>query len=200
MFDIPREILEKPQALSKSEGWHILNHPLQSYKIISRYLRCFEDVALIALQHHEAWNGEGYPKRLEGTDIELESRIVRIADAFTALISERPYRPAFGGHQAMKWLVSGTMVQFDPQLLRSFVHLMGMYPVGSLAELNNGSIVQVLEYPEGVQALKPRVRIINPGVFKPGETIDLRDEQGLFIKKALEREIMLMEAQDKLIG
>ncbi|MDR2535327.1 MAG: HD-GYP domain-containing protein [Treponema sp.] len=200
MLCIPQEILEKPESLSKAEQWYILTHPLQSYKVIGRELHCFEDVALIALQHHESWNGEGYPKRLAGADIELESRIIAVADAFTAMITERPYRRAFGGHQAMKNLVSNTMIQFDPEVLKAFVHLMGMYPVGSMVELNNGAAARVLEYAEGVPLLKPRVRLIQNGTC-----VDLLSEKGLLIKKSLERKDILMNMsetadQDKLTG
>lgn len=189
MFCIPQDIVEKPGSLSNAEQWYIVTHPIQSYKTINRELNCSEDVAQIALQHHEFWNGEGYPKRLTGTEISLEARIIAVAGAFAAMIGERPYRRALGGHEAMKGLVSHITVRFAPDILKAFVSLIGMYPIGSVVELTDGTIVQVLEYSKDAPLLKPRVRIIADHEQKRVEQrkpVDLSGEKGLFIKRALD--------------
>ena len=165
-----------------------MTHPFQSYKIIYRELKCFEGVAQISLQHHESWNGEGYPKGISKTAIELEARIIAAADAFCAMVSERPYRGALEGHQAMKNLLANNMLRFDPDIVKLFVQIMGMYPIGSLVELNNGAIARVIEHWEAAPLLKPRVRILahpSGDLCTPSETVDLLQEKGLFIKKAL---------------
>ncbi|MDR0563052.1 MAG: HD-GYP domain-containing protein [Spirochaetaceae bacterium] len=196
MLCIPSEIREKTDTLSKSEWCYILTHPIQSYKVIGRELHCLEDVALIAMQHHEAWNGKGYPKRLAGADIALEARIISVADAFTAIISDRPYRSGMGGHQAMERLVSDATGQFDPDILKSFARIMGMYPIGSLVELTNGAAARILQYVPGESQLKPLVRIVTGAPQEPlskGETRNLAAEKGLLIKRPLNRQDVLMD-------
>ena len=78
------------------------SHPLYTYRFICRDLLFPEEIGLIALQHHERWDGEGYPRRLSGNDIELGARIISVADAFEAMVSEKPYRNSMLGYQAMK--------------------------------------------------------------------------------------------------
>lgn len=188
MFCIPQEILNKSASLSKMEHWYILTHPVQGYQIIERELKCFEGVAQVALQHHESWNGAGYPKGLSRSQIDPEAQIIAITDTFCALISERPYRCSLGGHQAMKTLLANNTAQFDPAIVNIFIQVMGIYPIGSLVELNNGMTAQVIAYEEGASRFKPRLRILSNtagDLYDEYQTVDLAHEKGLFIKKAI---------------
>jgi len=81
-------------------------HPLLSYRIITKELMYPDDVGLIGLQHHERWDAEGYPRKTEGTEIDVLARIVSVADAFEAMVSEKPYRNSMIGYAAMKALLS----------------------------------------------------------------------------------------------
>ncbi len=74
----------------------------------------------IALSHHEKWNGAGYPHGLAGGDIPVESRIVALADVFDALISERPYKPAFSLEKSRAILAEESGRHFDPEVCRAF--------------------------------------------------------------------------------
>ncbi|MDR2484918.1 MAG: HD-GYP domain-containing protein [Treponema sp.] len=188
MFCIPQEILNKSASLSKMEHWYILTHPVQGYQVIERELECFEGVAQVALQHHESWNGAGYPKGLSGSQIDPEAQIIAITDTFCAMISERPYRCSLGGHQAIKTLLANNTTQFDPAIVSIFIQVMGIYPIGSLVELNNGMTAQVIAYEEGASLFKPRLRILSNtagDLYDEHQTIDLVHEKGLFIKKAI---------------
>ena len=133
MLCIPHNVLDKSESLSKSEYWYILTHPLQSSKIIEKELRCSEQVSMIVSQHHEAWNGKGYPKKLAGNDIVLEARIISVASAFVAMNSERSYRPSLGRQKALSNLIANAGVQFDPDVVKVFVHLTGAYSVEQAA-------------------------------------------------------------------
>jgi HD-GYP domain-containing protein (c-di-GMP phosphodiesterase class II) len=73
--------------------------------------------------HHERYDGKGYPQGLSGEDIPLLARIIAIADAYSALISPRPYRPAYPPQQAMRILIEEAGKQFDPQLMKVFTLL-----------------------------------------------------------------------------
>lgn len=79
------------------------------------------EIAEYVLAHHERWNGSGYPKGLKGEQIPLKSRIIAVADAFDAMISERPYKNSLSREEAVKELIKNAGVQFDPELVKIFV-------------------------------------------------------------------------------
>ena len=190
MFRLPKEILEKKGGLSEAELQRMKNHPLYSHKIVSKELLYPEDVGLIALQHHERWDGEGYPKQLSGIAIDMGARIVSVADAFEAMVSQKSYRSSMIGYQAIKNLLSDNSRRFDPDVLKAFIQTMGIYPIGSIVLLNNGALTRVMEV-HGDVPLRPKVQVLIDEfgkVFKheEGDVIDLLTEKSLFIAKAVD--------------
>jgi cyclic di-GMP phosphodiesterase len=121
---IPDSILLKPGKLSKSEIGVMRSHAQIGTEILSRSevpeLRLGET---IALNHHERWDGGGYPNGLAGAAIPLAARIVSIADVFDALVHERPYKPAWSIKDAVAEIASPRGDQFDPQLVDIFLQL-----------------------------------------------------------------------------
>ncbi len=114
-------ILLKPGKLDNDE-WDIMKqHTTMGGRILSG---SSSDLLLagevIALSHHEKWDGSGYPKGLAGEDIPLFGRICAVADVFDALISERPYKKAFSNEKAYEILREGRGTQFDPKVLDAF--------------------------------------------------------------------------------
>jgi hypothetical protein len=194
MLRLPGEITNKSGGLSEAELQRVQAHPLYTYKIITKELLYPEDVGLVALQHHERWDGEGYPRRISGANIDMGARIVSVADAFEAMVSEKPYRNSMMGYQAMKNLLSDNSRRFDPDVLKAFIKTMGIYPIGSVIMLNNGAIARVTEV-QGDAPLRPKIRLLIDEfgkVYKndEGELIDLLTEKSLFIAQALDpREI-----------
>ena len=190
MLRLPKEITDKSGGLSDAEIQRMQAHPLYTYKIITKELLYPEDVGLVALQHHERWDGEGYPRRIAGADIDIGARIVSVADAFEAMVSEKPYRNSMMGYQAMKNLLSDNSRRFDPDILKAFIKTLGIYPIGSIILLNNGVIARVTEV-QGDAPLRPKIRILIDEfgkMFKQdeGEVIDLLTEKSLFIARALD--------------
>jgi two-component system response regulator RpfG len=118
---IPDHILRKPGRLTRQEFELMKTHTLIGHDILkdspSRYLQLG---ALIALNHHEKFNGSGYPGRLGREDIPLPARIVSVADAYDALTSERPYKPASPMDRAIAYLREQRGGYFDPQCLDAF--------------------------------------------------------------------------------
>jgi len=190
MVRLPKEITGKSGGLSGEELQRMQAHPLYSYKIVTKELLYPEDVGLIALQHHERWDGEGYPRRISGTSINMGARIVSVADAFEAMVSEKPYRNSMIGYQAMKNLLSDNSRRFDPDVLKGFIKTMGIYPIGSIILLNNGAIARVTEV-QGDAPLRPKIRILIDEFGKmykqdEGDMLDLLTEKSLFIARALD--------------
>ncbi|MCL2069357.1 MAG: HD-GYP domain-containing protein [Treponema sp.] len=190
MLRMPKDIVEKRGGLSDAELQRIKSHPLYTYKIVNKELLYPEDVGLIVLQHHERWDGEGYPRRIAGTAIDVGARIVSVADAFEAMVSQKPYRNSMMGYQAMKNLLSDNLRRFDPDVIKAFIQTMGIYPIGSIILLNNGAMAKV-ENVKATAPLRPTIRILvdkDGKVFKQddGELIDLLAEKSLFIARAVD--------------
>jgi putative two-component system response regulator len=118
---IPDAILLKPGKLDSKEWETMRRHPLMGAEIIGRHeSELLETARTIALTHHERWDGTGYPAGLMGDGIPLEGRIVALADVFDALISVRPYKPAYDVGKSLTILDSEEGKHFDPALVAAF--------------------------------------------------------------------------------
>lgn len=190
MLRVPDDIIKKKGTLSPEEAQKMRAHPLLSYRIIIKELQYPDDVGLVGLQHHERWDGEGYPRKTAGQDIDLLARIVSVADAFEAMVSQKPYRNSMIGYAAIKNLLSDNSRRFDPDVLKAFVRSMGIYPIGSIVVLNNAAVARVIDT-HADAPLRPRLRIIVDEFGKhykddTGDTIDLLAEKSLFIARAVD--------------
>ena len=115
---IPDEILFKPGKLSKKEFEAMQNHSAIGYSMLSHSERdLLKAAAVIAHQHHEKWDGTGYPWRLKGEDIHIYGRIVGLSDVFDALLSEREYKSAWPLDDVMVWIKKESGLHFDPRLV-----------------------------------------------------------------------------------
>ncbi|MCL2007024.1 MAG: HD-GYP domain-containing protein [Treponema sp.] len=190
MLRMPKEIVEKRGGLSSAELQRIQAHTLHTYKIVNKELRYPDEIGAIVLQHHERWDGEGYPRQLSGQSIDIGARIVSVADAFEAMVSQKPYRNSMIGYQAMKNLLSDNLRRFDPDVVKAFIQTMGIYPIGSIILLNNGAIARVVNV-QATAPLRPTIRILVDETGKvlkkdEGKLIDLLAEKRLFISRAVD--------------
>jgi len=119
---IPDNILLKPGKLTSDELAIMQNHPMIGYKMLHNSRSKFIALAAeISLGHHEKFDGSGYPNRLAGKDIPLESRIVAVADVYDALTSVRPYKHEWTKEQALEYLLANKGGHFDPDCIDSFM-------------------------------------------------------------------------------
>jgi diguanylate cyclase (GGDEF)-like protein len=119
---VPEDILEKPAALTSSEWRTVVQHP-RIGQVILEQAAALKDAVPIILHHHERYAGHGYPYGLRATEIPLGARIVAIADAYDAMINDRPYKRAVGHEQAIAELRRHAGTQFDPELVELFCDL-----------------------------------------------------------------------------
>lgn len=119
---IPAEILSKPGELTRIEFEMIKAHPEAGYEILKN-VDFLWPIAQTVLQHHERFDGSGYPAGLQGEQILLEARIIAVADAVEAIASHRPYRPALGIDAAMKELTDHRGQLYDPEVVDICVRL-----------------------------------------------------------------------------
>lgn len=114
-------LLDKKGPLTADEWVAIRRHPEIGYHITNTTADMAE-IALAILGHHEWWDGSGYPKHLSGRKIPLLARIIAIAEAYDAMLSDRPYQPAMDQSRAVHALVHGAGTQFDPNIVAIFVN------------------------------------------------------------------------------
>ncbi|MDR2135460.1 MAG: HD-GYP domain-containing protein [Treponema sp.] len=187
MLRLPKEILAKRGGLSQEEVKLMRTHPLYTYRIISKELNYPDEVGFVALQHHERWDGQGYPASISGENIDIGARILSVADAFEAMVSKRPYRNSMVGYEAMKALMSDNQSRFDPDVLKAFIAIMGIYPIGSIVVLNDAVIARVTEVLPG-SPLRPKVQILIDKFGQKqqnGEILNLLTDKTHFISRAL---------------
>jgi two-component system, cell cycle response regulator len=116
---VPDAILSKPGPLSEAEWGYMREHTIVGDRILSA-APALEDAAKLVRASHERYDGAGYPDRLRGEEIPLGARIVAVCDAFHAMTSERPYRPALSVREALDELRRCSGAQFDPNVVSVF--------------------------------------------------------------------------------
>ncbi|HAJ93567.1 MAG TPA: GGDEF domain-containing protein [Synergistaceae bacterium] len=117
---IPASLLNKPEKLSEEEYEQIKIHSEKGYQIL-KSIDEYSALAESVLQHHERWDGKGYPEGLKEGDILLHSRIINVADAYEAMTSERPYKKAMTQKEALDELKKCRGEQFDPEIVNIFI-------------------------------------------------------------------------------
>ncbi len=165
---IPLHILNKPGKLTEDEFKIMKLHPVYTYKLIEEKSDISEVAKLIAAQHHEKYNGTGYPFGLKGEKINYYSRIVAVADVYDALTTDRVYRKAMLPYEAMKIIISGAKNHFDENIVKTFLQNLSIYPVGSHVKLNTGETAVIMQVDEK-HIIRPDILIIKD---KNGKFID----------------------------
>ena len=120
------DILLKKEALTSKEFEEIKKHPIKGARILSA-VSMFRDVAPIVQCHHERIDGKGYPEGLKGDKIPLLARIISIADAFDAMMSDRTYRIKLSFEDAIAQLKEGAGTQFDEEIVGVFIRILKDY-------------------------------------------------------------------------
>mgnify|MGYP000430383615 FL=1 len=120
---IPDAILLKPGRLTPDEFDHMKQHAAIGAQILANSSSALLQLAhKLAIEHHEKWDGSGYPNGLKGEQISVEGRIVAIADVFDALTAKRPYKEAWGVEEALEHMQAQAGKHFDPHLINLFVN------------------------------------------------------------------------------
>ncbi len=140
-----KELLNKTDDLSREEYELVKQHPQYGFDILRKY----EDISLlsshIAFQHHERWDGNGYPRGLAGESIHEYARIVSVADVYDALMADRPYRAPYSVNQAITIIKRMSGIHLDKRCVDAFVANIAIYPIGSIVELNSGVVGIVVD-------------------------------------------------------
>ncbi len=183
-------ILNKPDDLTRIEFDEVKRHTNYGFEMLRNYADLSLLSAHIAFQHHERWDGQGYPRGLKGEDIHEYARIVAVADVYDALLADRPYRPPYTVNQALTILERMSGVYLDPNFVTALVSNIAIYPVGSLVEISTGYIGMVMEINKAVPT-RPVIQVIVDNLGRRlGRThvIDLSQFNTIMVIKALNGE------------
>lgn len=156
---IPKEILDKPSILTNEEFAIIKKHPQIGYDYLVKNCILPLEAYNIVLQHHERFNGSGYPNGLIGSKTNMNSKIVAIADVYDAMVSDRPYRKGLPPSEVVEYIICQSKEFFDPEVVKVFYKKIALYPVGTVVQLSNGEKGIILENFESF-ANRPRLRIV----------------------------------------
>jgi putative nucleotidyltransferase with HDIG domain len=121
-ISVPAEILSKPSKLTQNEFNLIKEHPEVGYDILKE-LEFPWPIAKMVLQHHEKFDGSGYPQGLSGEEILIEARIIAVADVVEAMASHRPYRPGMGIDKALAEIVMKKGIHYDPKAVDACIKI-----------------------------------------------------------------------------
>ena len=182
--DVPKEILSKNGELTNGEWDLIKAHPVTGVRkilMLNANPSLRSRIILGPFEHHLNVDMTGYPHTMFTDNLSLIGKILHIADVYEAMTHERVYRTSYFTPDAVlkkMWDEAGK--SFDRILLKRFIHMMGIYPIGSVVELSNGSIGLVTDYPDENERSQPLILMLvhdNQGNWQRGETIYLADQE-----------------------
>ena len=175
---VPDEILNKPGKLTDAEFERMKSHVVQS-KLILMATPGISPIPLeVAAQHHERFDGSGYPNRLAGDAISLYGRMAAIVDVYDAITSERVYHKGMPPTEALRKLLEWSSNHFEPRLVQAFIRSVGIYPTGALVRLESKRLA-VVQAQHADKPTLPRVKVIfhTAGHYLQPEDLDLRRSQ-----------------------
>jgi len=155
----PKEILNKPEKLTDEEFAIMRRHTVDGAEILRQTPEMPVLAPVVAFEHHLRLDGTGYPAGVGRSALNLGTMLCSISDVYDAMRSQRGYQEAFPTERILTVLKRNDGVQFDQNLVRRFVQLLGIYPPGNLVKLTTGEIAVVLQV-HAPDPHRPRVRII----------------------------------------
>ncbi|MDR3592623.1 MAG: HD-GYP domain-containing protein [Negativicutes bacterium] len=200
---LPKELLNKKEPLLPEERRRIEEHATSGFEVLRQQGSIPLMSAHVAFQHHENYDGSGYPRGLAGEDIHLYARIAAIADLYDAITSDRPYRPAMLPHEAYEVVLGSRGVKLDPAITDLFLENVALFPIGTMVLLDSGETGVVTAVHPGLQA-RPVVKVILDkfGQQLPGQDhiIDLTKELTKFIVKVFKPEEVVALSRGEASG
>ena len=155
----PAEVLNKPDKLTDEEFGIIKRHPIDGAEILRGTPGIPALAPVVAFEHHLRIDGTGYPDGVSRSSLNLATMLVGIADVYDAMRSQRKYQGSFASERVLAVLQRNDGAQFDKHLVRRFVQLLGIYPVGNMVKLDTGEAAVVLQI-HAPDPYRPKVRVL----------------------------------------
>lgn len=180
------QIFDKKEQLNDSENKRIKEHPLKSAEIFRPFFS--EKIIAGILDIHENVNGKGYPDGKTGDEISYLAKVVAICDVFEALTHPRNYRKELSPYEALKLIIKKKDIIFDGRVVKRFLELLSVFPVGSIVYVNTGEVAMVVGANLG-SPTRPVLKIIlspKKEVDSSGRVVNLLEDPMLYISGPVE--------------
>lgn len=188
LLHLPPNLYEKEGPMSAEERRLLSSHVIVGYRSLKDFSLA-QDILLGVLQHHERLDGSGYLQALSGDAICLYAKVIGIACAYHAQISDRPYRPGKNEHLTLAALVKDMRRKYDEYLVNSLVSALSLFPIGSYVRLSDGSIARVVESdPDNIRFPIVRVIINSSGLKAGSESAAIRLNKEYFVAAVLNQD------------
>ena len=176
---LPVELLIKPDKLDDKEQQLMRRHVQFGLDILQKAGNVDTRVLEMVAHHHERYNGTGYPAGLSGNQIPVFGRIAGMVDAYDAMITTRPYAELVSSYDALRKLRVLADVEFQAEIVEQFTRAIGVFPTGTLIELNTGQVAVVTKQ-NRIRRLRPEIMIImdaDKQLLDQFQVIDLNEEK-----------------------
>ena len=180
---VPERILNKPGKYTSEEFSIMKRHPEEGIKLLKNTRSISDFSKLVIIEHHERYNGRGYPKGIPGTGIHEIGLIAAVSDVYDAMTTDRVYRPAWTPQKALAMIFQGCDLDYSRRIVELFTKHLGIYPVGSFVKLVSGEMGVVIRVDKGA-ILAPDVLI-------------LFDKDGKLLKKPVEYRLFNLQKTEK---
>lgn len=187
---VPREILNKPGKLTSEEYGVMKTHAIQG--TVTAVASGVSDGRILSVvrNHHERWEGDGYPDGLRGNRISFQARIAAVADVFDALTSKRIYKDPIRSREAVSMIMESSGSSFDAAIVRALLVTVGLYPPGSVVELSDGSM--------GIVTGVRHKDLLRPQVLITADTRGRRPESPLIKDLSLEGDLYITRSLEDM--
>ncbi|MCA8983360.1 MAG: HD domain-containing phosphohydrolase [Planctomycetaceae bacterium] len=181
--DTVKEIIENPRELTPLELLEVKKNPGRTWNALERITDLPVGARQVAWQINERWNGSGYPRGRSLKQIHPLARIASVADVYIALTSDRPHRPAYSQHEAIRILLADAQRGlFEPVAIRGLLQTVSLFPLGSIVELSNGSLaITVRNNPQQYDCPLVKVVCDSNGHPLPESYIDLAETKSIHV-------------------
>jgi cyclic di-GMP phosphodiesterase len=159
MTQLPPELLDQAENLTTRQRQIIRAHPTMGAELVAKSKNVDLEIVAIIENHHERMDGSGYPRGVDGASIPLLARIAGLVDAYDAMITPRPYATARTSSEACQDLLDCKGAEFQETLVEQFVQAIGLFPTGTMVELNTGE-VGIVVCQNKSRRLKPELVIV----------------------------------------
>jgi putative nucleotidyltransferase with HDIG domain len=190
---VDKKVVLKEKNFTKPELDFLRLHPKYGVEILASMKSIPKMVMMIVYQHHEAFDGSGYPQGIPGAKMHKLSQIVAIANTYDVHCNKRNAADCLTPFEALSFMFSAQKARFEPMLLGSFIRCLGIYPPGTIVQLNNGAIGMVISVNPATQ-LQPSIVLYDSEIPKKDALIiDMVDEPELKITKSIRPAVLPQE-------
>ena len=169
---LPKELVFKTEKYTTEEWKEYQSHSKKGYEFLKDYVNMSSLAYIAVLQHHEKYDGSGYPDGRKQDDINKYAKIISIANDYDKMLSQKDQHPASQPAKAYQFIIRNTNTFYDPEVVRAFATNVALYPVGVTVKLNDGKTAIVAKNYRG-NPLRPLVRIVEPKSLK--HFLDLKE-------------------------